>query len=1126
MHHMKNLIMTVILCYVSVITVSASETPQENTPLRTIYVSPIGNDMNSGLSIDKPFKTITKAASVVKPGDLVLVRGGVYREQVEFNVDGTAEHPIVFKACQDETVVVSMGKVLSGWKKQKSKGVYSVSYDYAPLNVWEDYSITRYAVMPDKMMLAKNPGSYYYDYARRQLYVHTLNNVAPRKAAVVVVPYTSRAHDATICKPQKTKGYFYAKGLWFLAKHVTAEGFTICYQPIAVQIRDDFCKVIGNTAYGTMLGITAYIGKNPVISHNTSFRNDQFGIQIQASNGSGIVVIDHNTLLDNGPAGPYRAMITGGTPHNLALYGSIYNPKISYNLVYNHIHGSLARYKYARGHLINDHNIFIGNGDKSGWGNSPKLQWSDSADYFNDTLIRTKMYNFGPRRGMINAKSSPGEKFKVSNQLKVSNKAYNPMNFADPAYFDYHLPKGSPWIGLGAYPDVADLLYVSHAGLDSNDGTSPATPLKSLQKAFDLTKAGSTIYISPGIYDGSFSLRGIGNGKQRTLIRSYGKGRVILNAAGKKCVISLNNCKNIEIDGLELIGASDTGILIEKGHDITITRTVFSHLKKGIVLEDTTRPRIHNNTFYKCKTGISAGSVKDHWVIRNLLWAGCERALSMDKPSSEILISEKNAFCNTTDNRQAGKVYKNFSKSVRENHKSLLFEHEELDEKSLRPRNYSPLGFSGLQHKPLGAREELPDTSPVEVEYFRLEAAHPTWGIIRWNTPGVYPDKAVISGAGIRSVTWFQPPRMKESSPLLKIQGLAPGKNYKLNLKVITINGRTGSAVLKFTTPKKSRAPATLYVAKDGKVQNDGLSREHSLPTIGMATRLAVPGDIILVAPGIYAEGVKLHVGGISADKPLIIKSEAMGKARLSAAGGLVTNLIKVDRLNHIVIDGFSFQDLPYGGRPAILLNSCNDITFKNNRFLKSKGIYSNVEQVRMSEVKNVKVINNLLWGGHVGVYITGADHVLVDHNTFYRDGVVGMQGEGGKNKQWIITNNIFEDVVHGHDNPAIIIWRQTPKLICDYNLYCRDIDKKVMGIFMFMRDQKGSVYLGPKRKAAQAMSIKQLRKRFGLGLHSLEAKPSFVDIEKGDFRLSKNSPARTMGQGSTRIGFNPDKRY
>ncbi|NQU85892.1 MAG: right-handed parallel beta-helix repeat-containing protein [Mariniphaga sp.] len=45
---------------------------------KTLYVSVDGNDSGSGENIENPLKTITKAISLVNPGDIIYVRGGVH----------------------------------------------------------------------------------------------------------------------------------------------------------------------------------------------------------------------------------------------------------------------------------------------------------------------------------------------------------------------------------------------------------------------------------------------------------------------------------------------------------------------------------------------------------------------------------------------------------------------------------------------------------------------------------------------------------------------------------------------------------------------------------------------------------------------------------------------------------------------------------------------------------------------------------------------------------------------------------------------------------------------------------------------------------------------------------------
>ncbi len=64
---------------------------------RTIVVSTSGNDTAFG-DAAHPYRTITKAASVANPGDLVLIRAGIYSEFVRLTRGGTPGNPVIFKA--------------------------------------------------------------------------------------------------------------------------------------------------------------------------------------------------------------------------------------------------------------------------------------------------------------------------------------------------------------------------------------------------------------------------------------------------------------------------------------------------------------------------------------------------------------------------------------------------------------------------------------------------------------------------------------------------------------------------------------------------------------------------------------------------------------------------------------------------------------------------------------------------------------------------------------------------------------------------------------------------------------------------------------------------------------------
>ena len=72
---------------------STSEEPSGQESGIHIYVSPSGNDSNDG-SIESPFATISKAASVAVPGAVVHVAPGVYNEVINLNRSGTPENRI------------------------------------------------------------------------------------------------------------------------------------------------------------------------------------------------------------------------------------------------------------------------------------------------------------------------------------------------------------------------------------------------------------------------------------------------------------------------------------------------------------------------------------------------------------------------------------------------------------------------------------------------------------------------------------------------------------------------------------------------------------------------------------------------------------------------------------------------------------------------------------------------------------------------------------------------------------------------------------------------------------------------------------------------------------------------
>jgi alpha-N-arabinofuranosidase len=81
------------------------------------HVSKAGLDTNPGTKA-KPFKTISAAAEVAKPGDTITVHEGVYRERINPPRGGTRDDKrIVYKSAKGQKVVIKGSELIKGWER-------------------------------------------------------------------------------------------------------------------------------------------------------------------------------------------------------------------------------------------------------------------------------------------------------------------------------------------------------------------------------------------------------------------------------------------------------------------------------------------------------------------------------------------------------------------------------------------------------------------------------------------------------------------------------------------------------------------------------------------------------------------------------------------------------------------------------------------------------------------------------------------------------------------------------------------------------------------------------------------------------------------------------------------------
>jgi len=84
---------------------------------REYHVSVKGDDTNKGTA-KAPFKTISKAAEVAHPGDVITVHEGTYRERINPLRGGESDQKrIVYQLTPGEKVIIKGSEVIKGWRK-------------------------------------------------------------------------------------------------------------------------------------------------------------------------------------------------------------------------------------------------------------------------------------------------------------------------------------------------------------------------------------------------------------------------------------------------------------------------------------------------------------------------------------------------------------------------------------------------------------------------------------------------------------------------------------------------------------------------------------------------------------------------------------------------------------------------------------------------------------------------------------------------------------------------------------------------------------------------------------------------------------------------------------------------
>lgn len=269
--------------------------PEPSKPVTRYVNKKTGNDANDGLSLERPFATIQKAADSVNPGDTILIAPGIYYENVVLMRGGTENAPVTFRAdnrADDRVILTAADETVREkkiiWKLEDAKNrIYSIPFPHFPARILYDGTdlFGGYLNVDGLRGFTLNDGypgpfnGYTYDEKAKRLYVrlHTETKYGspnPNDHVFAIAPPSSRganghhltsARDANLFIRISGKANIIIDGFTFETPSMTGVG-TLAEQVIVRNCRFKGCR----------FGVFGGRGGNGVFVENCVY--DQFPV--------------------------------------------------------------------------------------------------------------------------------------------------------------------------------------------------------------------------------------------------------------------------------------------------------------------------------------------------------------------------------------------------------------------------------------------------------------------------------------------------------------------------------------------------------------------------------------------------------------------------------------------------------------------------------------------------------------------------------------------------------------------------------------------------------------------------------------------------------------------------------
>jgi Periplasmic copper-binding protein (NosD) len=231
----------------------------------TYVLDPDGHDSDPGTAA-KPWGSLAYAATKLKPGDTLDVKGGTYqRESIDWQTSGSANGPITIRAAAGETPVFDGGGV----------GHFAVIRGGAGYLVFDGLTITGYHIVDDGIIVAMEGA---HDLTFQNL--RMTGNGGEDKRSHLIYLGAPDVHDVVIRAN--------------LLDGIPGGAIHLYHAPNAQHVR-----ITDNVLRDSYWGVIVTSGANDVVVDHNTFIDDTVGIELWDATGvalsNNLITSDHGT---------------------------------------------------------------------------------------------------------------------------------------------------------------------------------------------------------------------------------------------------------------------------------------------------------------------------------------------------------------------------------------------------------------------------------------------------------------------------------------------------------------------------------------------------------------------------------------------------------------------------------------------------------------------------------------------------------------------------------------------------------------------------------------------------------------------------------------------------------------